>query len=697
MVISVEINNCIVKKTLVDQGSSADILYWKTFERLGILEQELTPYDEPLVGFSGERVDTRGTIDLYTYFGEEQYRRRIKVRYVVVHANTSYNILLGRPSLNKLRAIVSTPHLAMKFPSEEGTIITLHADQKTARECYFASLKVPPTPKPRRDVNVISDVNRRSMEGLELDPRMEDEDRVEPIETTIPFQLGKSEEHVTYLSSQLSETEAKDIRQVLQKYSDLFAWTAVDMPGIDPDFHYHRLSVRLMDKIFRHQIGTCLEVYVDDMVIKSNSSSDHLKDLSTIFDEVRRHHMWLNPAKCTFGVVGGKFLGFMLSKRGIEANPDKCQAIISMKSPHNIKEVQRLAGRIASLAHGSSKERGSGAGIILEGPGQVVIEQSLRFGFKMSNNQAEYEALLAGLREPTLLLYFHAFQKLKSDFEDVQVKHTPRELNTRADQLAKLASSKKISHLRSMMQQELHKPSITQAECLQVQQGTPNWMTGIVEHLTTGSLPTNPLEAKKMKTVAGRYTLIAGELYKRGMSTPLLKCLAPEQAQYVVREIHEDICGTHSGGRTLATKVIRAGYYWPTLLTNCVNFVQQCKPCQQHGPLTHQPPEELHSITTPWPFSIWDMDILGPFPPAKGQVKFLLVAVDHFTKWIEAEAVATITASNVQKFFWKNVITRFGIPYALITDNGLQFTDRRFNEFLARLGIKHKMTSVEHP
>nr|KYP30964.1 hypothetical protein KK1_049428 [Cajanus cajan] len=95
MVISVEINNYIVRKTLVDQGSLADILYWKTFEQLGIPEQELIPYDEPLVRFSGERVDTRGTIDLYTYFGDDQQRRRIKVRYVVVSANTSYNILLG--------------------------------------------------------------------------------------------------------------------------------------------------------------------------------------------------------------------------------------------------------------------------------------------------------------------------------------------------------------------------------------------------------------------------------------------------------------------------------------------------------------------------------------------------------------------------------------------------------------------------
>nr|KYP60641.1 Retrovirus-related Pol polyprotein from transposon 17.6 [Cajanus cajan] len=88
---------------------------------------------------------------------------------------------------------------------------------------------------------------------------------------------------------------------------------------------------RLMDKIFRKYIGTCLEVYVDDMVVKSNSTTDHTNDLELVFDEVRKYHMCLNPTKCTFGVAGGKFLGFMLSKRGIEANPDKCQAIINMR------------------------------------------------------------------------------------------------------------------------------------------------------------------------------------------------------------------------------------------------------------------------------------------------------------------------------------------------------------------------------
>nr|KYP49937.1 Retrotransposable element Tf2 [Cajanus cajan] len=107
-------------------------------------------------------------------------------------------------------------------------------------------------------------------------------------------------------------------------------------------------------------------------------------------------------------------------------------------------------------------------------------------------------------------------------------------------------------------------------------------MTSIVRYLSTGELPSEPLKARKLRVVAARYTLVGGELYKRGISSPLLKCLTPEQAHYVLREIHEGICGTHSGGRTLAAKVIRTGYYWPTITIDCMKFTQQCKPCQQH-------------------------------------------------------------------------------------------------------------------
>ncbi|XP_027362815.1 uncharacterized protein LOC113870423 [Abrus precatorius] len=138
MVISVDILNCTVRK-----DSRADILYYNTFKQLGILEDELKEYHELLVSFSRERVETHGCIDLYTSFGPEHEGKSIKVTYLVVHANTSYNILLDRPSLNKLKAIVPTPHLAMKFSSEKGRIMIVHSDQKIARE-YLDMLGINP-------------------------------------------------------------------------------------------------------------------------------------------------------------------------------------------------------------------------------------------------------------------------------------------------------------------------------------------------------------------------------------------------------------------------------------------------------------------------------------------------------------------------------------------------------------------------
>jgi hypothetical protein len=102
---------------------------------------------------------------------------------------------------------------------------------------------------------------------------------------------------------------------------------------------------RLMDRVFSQQIGRNLEVYIDDMVVKTPEEGDHGKDLAEILASVRKYNMRLNPAKCSFGVQAGKFLGFMLTRRGIEVNPEKCQAIINMRSPTSVKEVQQLTGR----------------------------------------------------------------------------------------------------------------------------------------------------------------------------------------------------------------------------------------------------------------------------------------------------------------------------------------------------------------
>ena len=91
------------------------------------------------------------------------------------------------------------------------------------------------------------------------------------------------------------------------------------------------------------------------------------------------------------------------------------------------------------------------------------------------------------------------------------------------------------------------------------------------------------------------------------------------------------------------------------------------------------------------------MNILGPFSPGKGQVKFLIVAVDYFTKWIEAKPLATITAQQVQQFVWKDIICRYGVPHTIITNNGRQFIDKELAKFYIGLGITHITSFVEHP
>jgi len=147
----------------------------------------------------------------------------------------------------------------------------------------------------------------------------------------------------------------------------------------------------------------------------------------------------------------------------------------------------------------------------------------------------------------------------------------------------------------------------------------------------------------------------------------------------------------------MASKVLRAGYYWPTVQGDCAKYVKKCSKCQEIGPLHHTKPEELHSVISPWSFVIWGMDIIGPFALGKGQTKFLLVGVDYFTKSIEAEPLASILTKSVQKNFWRSMVCRFGIPNTIITNNDRQFIDRGLQSFYEDLGIKSITTSVEHP
>ena len=151
---------------------------------------------------------------------------------------------------------------------------------------------------------------------------------------------------------------------------------------------------RLMNRMFAPQIGRNVQVYVDDMLVKSRREEDHLKDLKETFDTLRSYNMKLNPGKCAFGVMAGKFLGFMVSQRGIEANPDKIQAIMEMKPPKNVKEVQSLNGKVAALNRFVSRATDK----------CLPFFHTLKKSFEWTNEcQQAFEELKAYLSAPPLL------------------------------------------------------------------------------------------------------------------------------------------------------------------------------------------------------------------------------------------------------------------------------------------------------
>lgn len=107
-------------------------------------------------------------------------------------------------------------------------------------------------------------------------------------------------------------------------------------------------------------------------------------------------------------------------------------------------------------------------------------------------------------------------------------------------------------------------------------------------------------------------------------------------------------------------------------------MVKACDKCQKFTNTVKSPPKELTPISSPWPFAQWGVDIVGPLPPGKGGVKFVVVVVDYITKWAEAKVLVHITSKNITRFLWQSVVCRFGLPYALVTKNGKQFNCQPF-------------------
>jgi ribonuclease HI len=418
-----------------------------------------------------------------------------------------------------------------------------------------------------------------------------------------------------------------------------------------------------------------------------------------------------------------------LSEFDIEYRPRqaiKAQALADFIAEFTVTEEEPQEGEPDKKweveIDGSSVKGEGGVGIVFKTPEGHLLKHSTQLQYPTTNNEAEYEALLTSLRiakelgatrlrirsdsqlivgqvngeyearEDRMTKYLKLTKNAMNWFDEVTLVQVPREQNTEADALAKLASSDEATNQPIEVQ---YSPSHMEEKVSPVDVSN-SWMTPIINYLEDETLLSDPTEARKLKVRSARFTLMQGVLYKRGFSLPYLHCLDKAEANYVMREIHEGICGNHSRARSLVHKLVRAGYYWPTMQKDAVSYTRACDKCQRFGNLIHSPPEALTPITVPWPFAQWGLDIMGPLPVGRRQLKFLVVGIDYFTKWVEAEPLATITERNIRGFVWKAIICRFGIPRTFISDNGHQFDNSPFQEFCEELGIHNHYSSPGH-
>ena len=225
LVVPAIVANTTVHRVLIDNGSSANIIFASAFDKMGIGREKLEPVNTHLRGFLGEKVLPLGSIQLVLTLREPPCQATTTARFLIVDASSAYNMLLGRPSLNTIKAIPSAYHMIIKFPTIHG-IGMVRGDQRVARECYTASMKQ----------RAVDNVNVD-----ELDMRDEVLTRPEPSEKLEPVLLDDYPEHLAYIGSKLVKNLKSLLTQFLKQNRDVFAWKQADMGAIDPSIITHKL------------------------------------------------------------------------------------------------------------------------------------------------------------------------------------------------------------------------------------------------------------------------------------------------------------------------------------------------------------------------------------------------------------------------------------------------------------------------
>ncbi|KAI0494874.1 hypothetical protein KFK09_025020 [Dendrobium nobile] len=377
-----------------------------------------------------------------------------------------------------------------------------------------------------------------------------------------------------------------------------------------------------------------------------------------------------------------------------------------------------------------------GLGLVFVSPEGHTLRYSYSLSEPRTNNEAEYEALIVGLElavqmsivrvkifgdsqliinqvagifkvlKPELLPYHDRAMELLCLIPEVTLVRVPRSENGRADALAKLAKeladpngnpvSIVVQYRQALCPADLSSPDQTLTVCAVEEES--DWRVPFVEYLKRGKLPDDRSLAAQIRKRALSFSYVNETLYRRSFDQMWLRCLNNEEARKVMGEVHEGLCGAHQSGPKMKVRIKRLGYYWPTMIRDCMEHARKCHQCQIHNTVIHQPPNPLHPTVSSWPFESWGTDVVGPIdPPSSKGHRFILAATDYFSKWAEAIPLKEVKSEDVMRFFRDHVVYRFGVPRRIISDNGPSFRSTKIARFARRHNINWRYSSIYYP
>ncbi|KAG8474311.1 hypothetical protein CXB51_033807 [Gossypium anomalum] len=343
---------------------------------------------------------------------------------------------------------------------------------------------------------------------------------------------------------------------------------------------------------------------------------------------------------------------------------------------------------------GASNAVGNGIGAVLVSPNGDHYPFTYKLDFDCTNNMAEGEW---ETRDPKFINYRKVVLDLLEEFDDITFNYLPRDENQMADALATLASmikANKEEEVRPIQMSVYEAP----ASCCNLEEEEKDdnpWYQDILRYVRDRKYPEQATENEKrtLRRLAYDYVLDGDVLYKRRKDQVLLRCVDVVEANLILEEVHEGVCGTHANGFTMARQIMRFGYYWATMEGDCINYAKKCHKCQIYADKIHVPLSPLHIMTSPWPFSVWGMDVIGPISPkASNGYRFIFVVIDYFTKWVEAASYANVTKLAVSRFLKKEII-----PEKIISNNTLNLNNKMIAEVCDQFKIKHHNSSPYRP